>query len=199
MDDLKPVLYLVSPMPPSVNHYWATRIQYNKGLPMPMVYVTKEAKEYKKRFKEIIRAEVARQGWNIEVNSTQHFYVDAVFYFDRIDKDAANYEKCLDDAITDTQLVWKDDNVALFRPMRVYYDKNNPRIELMIYPVDYIGIFESQDDLDGFQTEFCNKCKRSSRNCSILRKAIEGRIQDEINMEDKECVKYSPIQIKKEN
>lgn len=197
--DNKPVLYITSPMPPSVNHYWAVRVQKVRGIMMPSVYLTKEAKEYKKAFKEIIRAEVARQGWNLKVNSTQHFYIDAVFYFDRTDKDAANYEKCLDDAITDTQLIWKDDNVALFRPMRVYYDKDNPRIELKIYPVDYIGIFDNKECLEHFKDR-CSSCKRYKRNCSILKKAIEGRVQLEIESCDGclECSNYSPIKDKKE-
>ncbi|WRK54522.1 hypothetical protein SD457_06260 [Coprobacillaceae bacterium CR2/5/TPMF4] len=30
-------------------------------------------------FKKILQQEAKRQNWNIEVNSTQHFYVDAVF------------------------------------------------------------------------------------------------------------------------
>ena len=123
-------------------------------------------------------------------NDTQHFFIDAVFYFDRIDKDCANYEKCLDDTITETQLIWKDDNVALFRPQRIYYDKDNPRIELIIYPVEYIGIFDNDDDKVKFEDK-CKTCKRYARNCSLLRKAIEGRVQPEIK--DYVCEKYSEM------
>ena len=117
-------LYLTSPMPPSVNHYTSVRTVMKNGRPLSMVYETKEAKDYKKAFKKIIEDEVKKQNWTREVNDTQHFFIDAVFYFDRIDKDCANYEKCLDDTITETQLIWKDDNVALFRPQRIYYDKD---------------------------------------------------------------------------
>ena len=183
-------LYLTSPMPPSVNHYTSVRTIMKKDKPLSMVYETKEAKDYKKAFKKIIEDEVKAQGWTREVNDTQHFYVDAVFYFDRIDKDCANYEKCLDDTITETQLIWKDDNVALFRPQRIFYDKDNPRIELTIYPVDYVGIFDSEAQKNCFENR-CKTCRRYNRNCSLLKKAIEGRIQPEI--QDCVCEKYSEI------
>lgn len=166
------------------------------GKPLSMVYETKEAKEYKKKFKKIIEEQVKLQNWDMEVNSTQHFFVDAVFYFDRIDKDCSNYEKCLDDTITETQLIWKDDNVALFRPQRIYYDSENPRIELTIRPVNYIGVFDDAPQLEEFKSR-CIGCKRYKRNCSLLKKAIEGRIQPEIH--DGECDKYTPdVKEKKE-
>ena len=133
---------------------------------------------------------VLRNNWNYEVNSTQHFYVDAILYIDRIDKDTSNADKCLLDAITETQLIWKDDNVACFRPNRIYYDSNNARIELTIYPVDYIGIFDNQEQLNEFEDK-CKTCSRYKRNCSILKKAKEGRIQEEI--QDLHCSKYKKV------
>ena len=168
------------------------------GKPMAIVYETKEAKDYKKWFASYIKGEVKKQNWNIEVNSTQHFYCDCVFYFDRIDKDCNNYFKLLLDAITETQFVWMDDNVVCERVNRIYYDSENPRIEIKIYPVDYIGIFDSQEQLDYFEDK-CKTCNRYKRNCSILKKAKEGRIQDEIQInefEDLYCDKYSKNQKK---
>lgn len=173
-------LQLTSPIPPSVNHYTSVRTIMKNGKPLSIVYETKEAKDYKKKFKKIIEEQVKVQGWDMEVNATQHFYIDAVFYFDRIDKDCSNYEKCLDDAITETQLIWKDDNVALFRPQRIYYDSKSPRIELSIYPCDYIGVFDNASQLEQFESR-CIGCKRYKRNCSILQKSKEGRIQEEVN------------------
>lgn len=181
------VLYLTSPMPPSVNHYLGWRAIMKNGYPIVVSYETAEAKKYKQEFKKIISEQVKKQNWNLEVNSTQHFFVDAVFYFDRIDKDSSNYDKCLLDSITETCLIWKDDNVALFRPQRIYYDSENPRIELTIYPVEYVGIFDTKEQLDIFENK-CETCLRYKRNCSILKKAKEGRIQKDI--EDFWCSKY---------
>ena len=189
----KPVLKLTSPIPPSVNHYLGWRAILKNGKPMAMSYEAAEAKKYKKEFKDHILEQVKLQNWNYEVNSTQHFYVDAVFYFDRVDKDTSNYDKCLLDAITETQLIWVDDNVACFRPNRIYYDSSNPRIELTIYPVDYIGIFDNQEQLNDFKDK-CKTCSRYARNCSILKKAKEGRIQEEIK--ELVCSKFKEIKEK---
>lgn len=187
---IKPVLKLTSPIPPSVNHYLGWRAILKNGKPMAMSYETAEAKKYKKEFKKHIEEQVKLQNWNHEVNSTQHFYVDAIFYFDRVDKDTSNYDKCLLDAITETQLIWKDDNVACFRPNRIYYDSDNSRIELTIYPVDYIGIFDNKKQLDEFENK-CKTCLRYKRNCSILKKAKEGRIQETIK--NNICEKYKEM------
>lgn len=163
---------------------------------MAMVYETKEAKDYKKWFSSYIKEEIQKQQWNIEVNKTQHFYCDCVFYFDRIDKDCNNYFKLLLDAITETGMVWLDDNVVCERVQRIYYDTENPRIDIQIYPVDYVGVFDSHDELENFENK-CITCKRYKRNCSLLRKAKEGRIQNEIQIGEfcdvLICDKYSAI------
>ena len=61
----------------------------------------------------------------------------------------------------------------------LYYDADNPRIELEIYPCDYIGVFDNASQLEGFESN-CIGCNRYKRNCSLLKKAKEGRIQEEI-------------------
>ena len=70
----------------------------------------------------------------------------------------------------------------------IFYDDTNPRVELVIRPVDYIGIFKDSSHLDEFISR-CIGCKRYTRNCSIFRKAKEGRIQEEI--QDGLCKKYN--------
>ncbi len=184
------IIKLVSPMCPSVNHYLATRAIVKNGKPMAMIYETQEAKKYKKDFCEYIKEQIKIQNWTLPVTKTQHFYCDCVFYFDRIDKDCNNYFKLLLDSITETGLVWADDNVVCERVNRIYYDSNNPRIELTIYPVEYIGIFESEKQKDLF-IENCIDCtKYKQGKCSILKKALEGRIQEEIDMSSLVCKKY---------
>lgn len=172
-------LKLVSEIPPSVNHYLGYRAIMKKGKPVAVSYKTPEAKKYQKDFISYVKQEVKKQKWVYPVTKEQHFYVDSVFYFPRTDMDANNYFKCLLDAITDTQLVWADDNVVCERVQGIYYDAENPRIELTIYPVEYIGIFKDSSQLENFKAN-CIGCKRGTRNCSIARKAKEGRIQPEI-------------------
>lgn len=181
-------LKLTSPLPPSVNHYTAVRTIVKDNRPMAIVYKTAEAKKYQSNFKKYLIQEVKSQGWNLELNKYQHFYIDCVYYFDRIDKDPSNYDKCLLDSITDTQLIWIDDNVACPRVQRIYYDSDNPRIDLTIKPVEYIGIFDDVSHLSKFKDK-CIRCVRyKDGKCSILNKAMIGKIQSDIN--DFKCNKF---------
>lgn len=185
----KQVLKLTSPIPLSVNHYLGTRVVYNKKQkPMAIVYETPDAKRYKKEFGNYIKEQVKLQNWIMNMDKTQHIYCDCVFYFDRIDKDCNNYFKLLLDSITESEVVWVDDNIVCERVNRIYYDSKEPRIELTIYPVDYIGIFDNSDQMVDFEN-ICKTCKRYNRNCSILKKAKDGKIQEEIC--DLKCTKYS--------
>lgn len=171
---------LVSPIPCSVNHYMKPRPFLAHGKAMVTMYETADAKAYKKQFSKYIKNEIEKQKFIVVPNKTQHWYIDCVFYFDRIDKDCNNYFKLLLDAITDTKLIWLDDNVTCERVNAIYYDSKNPHIDLAIYPVDYIGIFNNQGQLEKFESN-CVHCKRYKEGkCSILRSAVEGRIQDEI-------------------
>lgn len=182
-------LKLVSVIPPSVNHYIRYRATMKNGKPLATSYCTVEAKKYKSDFAKYIREEVSRQKWTMRPNKYQHFYVDAVFYFPRTNMDSSNYFKVLLDAITDTQLIWLDDNVALERVQAVYYDSDNPRIEITIHKVDYIGVFENASQLEAFSSN-CIGCTRYTRNCSIFRQAKQGYIQDEIAAAV--CNKFKP-------
>ena len=184
---MKQVLNLTSPIPLSVNHYLGTRVVSKNGRPMAIVYETGDAKKYKKAFGEYIKEQVALQKWIMPTDKTQHIYCDCVFYFDRTDKDCNNYFKLLLDSITESECVWIDDKIVCERVHRIYYDSANPRIELEIYPVEYSGIFDNQEQLDIFENK-CKICQRYKRNCSILKKAKEGRIQNEIC--DLVCSKY---------
>lgn len=184
----KQILKLTSPMCPSVNHYLPVRAIIKNGRPMAVPYKSAEAKKYQKEFCAYVKEQAKLQNWVVSDNKSQHYYMDCVFYFPRTDKDANNYFKCLADAITDSGVVWIDDTQLCERVQGIYYDSQNPRIEIEIYPVDYIGIFESEWDYTMFESK-CRTCKRYSRNCSILNKALAGKIQDEICMNV--CSKYS--------
>lgn len=95
------------------------------------------------------------------------------------------------DAITDSGSIWIDDNVACERVQGVFYDSENPRIEICIRPVEYIGVFKNAPQLELFKSN-CIGCKRYKRNCSILKNAISGIIQKELSA-DGMCSSYSQI------
>jgi len=186
-------LNLTSPMPESVNHYLGWRSVFNPKTKkyMCMSYETADTKAYKKKFSEYVKQQVKLQEWDIPVNKTQHFYVDSIVYFPRIDMDSNNYWKLILDTITDTKTIWEDDNVVCERCLAIRYDSKNPRIELRIYKTDYIGIFDNRAQLDEFETN-CIHCSRYKEGkCSIYKKSVEGRIQEEITLNV--CGKYKEV------
>lgn len=147
-----------------------------------MSYKTPEAVKYQKEFIKYVQDEVAKQGWVKSENKFQHYYLDCTFYFPRIDQDANNYFKIPADAITDSEVVWIDDTQLCERVQAIYYDSANPRIEAVLFPVDYIGVFENSPQLESFKSN-CIQCSRyKNGKCSLLTRALEGRIQPEINL-----------------
>ena len=165
----------------SVNHYMSYRAIGRKVIP----FKPKATKDFEKEFSTYVESEIKKQGW-IKPHKDKLIVMEAIFYFPRIDMDAQNYFKSLSDIMTSSG-VWEDDNIVMERVMRIYYDNKNPRIELKIYPSEFIGIFNNKGEYEEFVSK-CIKCKRYKRNCSILKKALEGRIQDEIVRN--KCLKY---------
>ena len=51
--------------------------------------------------------------------------------------------------------------------------------------------FDNKEYLEAFEHK-CNKCTRYKRNCSILKKAKEGRVQEYIN-KNLECNKFKEV------
>lgn len=181
-------LYLVSPIPVSVNHYVQSRGILVHGKVIVTVYETAEARAYKASFAEYVREEVKKQGFQKIENPDRHCAVDCNFYFARKRTDANNHWKCLLDAITESQAVWVDDKQVCERVNFVRFDPENPRVEIHIHPVEYIGIFDTTDEFHTFQSH-CQSCSRyRDGRCSILLKATEGKIQPEI--QGLECHKY---------
>lgn len=96
--------------------------------------------------------------------------------------DCNNYFKVMLDSITNTGKVWEDDNIVCERVSQIFYDSQNPHIEISIHPVDYIGIFDNNDEMKNFEN-MCDGCARYTRNCSLLKKAKQGYIQDGVTKE----------------
>lgn len=174
-------LLITSPIPPSVNHYTAHRVVTKGGKPLAIVYKTKEAVTYQAEFKKAVAQAVKEQRWKTDLDNPKHIYVDAIFYMDKRHRDCNNTWKCMLDAITETELVWKDDDIVCERVNKILYDTTNPRVELYIHYVEYIGIFDNEDQLKAFKDNNCITCKRYKRNCTLLRDAIEGKIRQEID------------------
>lgn len=131
---------------------------------MAVGYKKPEAIKYQKEFAKYVKTEAKKQNWIKSDDKSQHYYMDCIFYFDRVDKDANNSFKCLADAITDSESVWIDDTQLCERVQGIYYDSENPRIEITIRPVDYIGVFDNASQFNEFKSH-CIGCKKYKRNC----------------------------------
>lgn len=181
-------LKLTSPMPVSVNHYIKPRAFIVHGKPQISLYETAEAKEFKNEFIRYVKEQVKVQDFHPSTNKFQHYYVECNFYFPRTHMDANNHWKILLDAITESGAVWLDDSQVCERVNKILYDAKNPRIEMRIFPVTYVGIFPDQESADQFRQK-CTGCNRyRNGRCSILLKAFECRVQEEIT--GLTCTKY---------
>ena len=183
----KQVLKLVSPIPTSVNKYLRPRpfIMYMGGKATAQVsmYETAEAKAYKKNFIKYLKEQVKLQGWEMSKNRFQKYFVDCTFYFPKTNMDSNNTYKLMLDSISQSECIWLDDVQSCERTQGIFYDALNPRVEITLRPVDFVGIFPTIEQLQSFESN-CITCKRYKNNCSILVKAKEGRIQEELNVEE---------------
>jgi len=197
IDNNDNVLYLTSEVPPSINNdYLKPRAVMIHGKPMSMMYETKKAKDYKKKFKKHIKEEVKKQGFVRE--DGKYVMLEWTFYFARSNQDTNNYLKVPIDSITDSEMIWKDDNLSMNTDVDIFYDSKNPHVEIKLYYLDKIGIFKNQDELDLFVDNNCSNCKKGNKigqkgGCSFYKKALENRIQDEIDMEEMECSVRKPV------
>lgn len=164
---------------------------------MAMMYETQLAKDFKKKVIKSLKKEVLKQAFLRD--DTKFVSVYFTFFFPRVNMDTNNYYKCVIDAFTDSKLIWLDDNISLMRDKRIYYDSKNPRVEIEIVKEDYMGIFDDEYDLKIFIDKYCNNCTKGDKigqkgGCSIYKKALESRIQDDLyidfNMGIKECLKF---------
>ena len=116
-------LSLNLPVPPSVNHMYFNARGGGKRL-------TGKAEQYIRDSKALINMEIENQKW-IKQTKGVWLYVDMVFYFpDRRIRDASNCLKLLLDVMQDT--IYENDMYALPRIQSVEYDKENPRVEVVI-------------------------------------------------------------------
>lgn len=185
-------LHITAPIPPSINNdYMKPRAIMKNGKPMAMMYEMAGAKKYKKEIAKMVIQEIKKQEFQVDLD--KYVVVEWTFYFPKTNMDSNNYYKCFIDAITDTnESIWIDDNKSLMRDRNIFYDSKNPRVEVDIYYLDKVGIFEDQQELDVFVKNNCSQCKKGNKigqkgGCSIYKKALENRVQEEIDMNSKVC------------
>lgn len=173
-------LRFVCPLPPSVNNYLGKRVAYNpiNNRYFVQVYETSEAKAYKKHMKKVLERAVKQYSWN-KTGEFTYVVCELDVYLSQKRRDTDNMFKCLLDCFTENGLIY-DDSMIIPRIREVYIDTNDPRVEVKLSISEKIGVFKNQNELDLFLRDYCEKCTRYSRNCSILRASKENKIKNEI-------------------
>lgn len=208
----KNVLELVIPIPPSINNdYKAPRIMASKSAKKkgsftarevmkyfhPQMFMMKKALDFKKQMKNKVCEKIKNS--NFPKDNLKFTRVGFTFFFPRTNMDTNNYYKCPLDVITEIGHIWEDDNKTMITDNRIFYDSENPRVEIKIYQEDFCGIFENEKDLEEFKKEFCYNCKKGNKigqkgGCSVYKKAIESRIQKDMEFDYKtkikKCLKF---------
>lgn len=181
------MLKITLPVAPSVNSYLGYRVGYIGGRPIVQSYEKKETVQYKRYAKKVITREMKNQNWEQPQKGEYVFmYID--LYLDRKRKDADNFLKVSIDTLTLSGAIL-DDDIIIPRINNIYLDKNNPRMEITLEIAPKKGIFLTALHLDSFKTYNCNQCKKSTykRPCGILQRALDNRIEPEIDINKNIC------------
>lgn len=181
------------PLPPSVNEYLGKRVAYNPitKKPFVQVYETANAKAFKRHMAKVLERAVKASNWE-KTEEYEYVICEIHVYSNQKKKDADNMFKCLLDSFTENGLIY-DDSMVLPRVTELYIDKENPRLEVFLKTSGKVGVFKTHGRYEEFLCEYCSKCSRFLRNCSILRESKENRIRAEVTIDDyrkHQCSKY---------
>lgn len=181
---------LILPLPVSINKLYINQYSWNPKtktrIPTGKRIMSEEGKKIKKLIQLETIKQLQSQEWDYKWTKTNYIYQDCYIYMNRAGRDDNNIFKLLNDSLE--KIVYDNDSRVLTRTQRILIDSENPRVELIISQVPFRGIFDTEEQMKQFE-EKCKTCKRYKNNCSILKKAKEGRIQKEID-EDLNCIKY---------
>lgn len=185
---------LILPLPVSINKLYINQYSWNPKtktrIPTGKRIMSEEGKKIKKQIQLETIKQLQSQEWDYEWTKTNYIYQDCYIYMNRAGRDDNNIFKLLNDSLE--KIVYDNDSRVLTRTQRILIDSENPRVELIISQVPFRGIFDTEEQMRQFEGK-CKTCKRYKNNCSILKRAKEGRIQKEVD-ENFNCIKYKKKQ-----
>lgn len=186
-------LKLVLPMSVSINELYINEWAYQfnpktrrkERMPTGRKILSEKGRRVKSRIQAEARMQLMEQSeqWDYEWTKDNYIYQYMTFYFPRRGMDDNNQLKLLNDSLE--KVIYDNDSRVLCVTEKIMYDSKNPRIELKLTPVSYVGIFEDQHDADDFEArcEFgeTNGCSRYRKgSCSILKDSLAGTVREEI-------------------
>lgn len=184
-------LNLIVTLPTSLNKLYINQATYDKStgkyISTGKRIMSQEGKHKKRLIQKYAKMQLKQQEWDYDYTKENFIYMDCDIYFNRKGRDDNNIYKLLCDSLE--KIAYDNDSRVLIRTQRILYDNENPRVEIKMHPVDYVGVFDNKEDYIEFE-ETCKMCKRYlNGRCSILNEAIGGRIQEEVL--DGECTSFT--------
>lgn len=187
-------LKLTLPVPVSINKLYINEYRFNpvtrRREPTGARILSKEGEKSKQAIQEAAKEQLKDQSWDYEWTEDKNnfLYQDAIIYFSRRGRDDNNVYKLLNDSLEG--IVYDNDSRVLVRTQKILFDKDNPRMELTLVPVDYVGIFNSEDEYIEFESN-CQSCTRfRNGRCSILSDSYNGTVREEVDLNSYECSEY---------
>lgn len=187
-------LKLTLPVPTSINALYINQFMYDqkarRRIPTGGRILSKEGELCKQQIQFHAEKQLSEQIWDYEwtAGKNNFLHMDANIYFARRGRDSDNVYKLLHDSLE--KIVFENDSRVLARTQKVLYDTVNPRIELTLTPVEYVGVFEDQEKADTFEAN-CKGCTRYLEGrCSILVDSLAATVREEIETDDQVCTKY---------
>lgn len=171
----------------SNNHYLNYRVIRKNGKNIVAAYKAEKTSIFEKQFGLYVAKQMREQNWK-KPEKGKLIFLESTFFLPRVDMDCSNYWKSLLDTLTKVG-VWEDDNVVMEKVNRLYYDKENPRIEITIYEAEFLGVFNGDDHYREFVENCCNKCKKNIDKCTIHKSCLENRLTSSYDLEKNICLK----------
>ena len=208
LDHKEMKIRLELPVPTSINklyineYGWMTNKKTGKKerVPTGRRILSKEGRKVKARIMGEARVQLEKQAdnWDYEWTKENFVYQDSKIVFARRGSDDNNIYKLLNDSLEG--IIYDNDSKVLTRTQKITYNSKNPRIIVTVYPVDYVGIFDSQDEADEFKArcefggEFgCSRYRGGA--CSILKAVLDGTEREEVDLTkgiDLACDSFTP-------
>ena len=183
-------------VPPSVNSAYWLKVIYVGGKPVPQKVLTDDARRFKAQTVKAIERAMKRLNIKyLSADKNHYINLEVDMHIPKKRRDADNQFKLLQDAIVESGLVY-DDAIMIPKVNNIVIDKYYPRLEVKVSIADKIGIFESKQQLEQFKNNNCEDCKRSKRNCSIMKTMLENKIVEEVKYPIKNnsiCNKRKPV------
>jgi len=189
-------LNFIVPVPPSINHLYVNQYSWQKDkrtgvairVPTGGKILSAEGEKYKKDTKKSVLEQIKDQEWDVKLTNDRHIFMDYIAFMNRKGRDSDNLHKLLQDTLK--EIIYIDDSTVLTRPNKILVDRQNPRLEINIKFVDYIGVFDTEDEFNK-QLENCKECSSYRKgSCSILKDCYEGIINENYDFMNSVCKKY---------